>query len=173
MTTDLTMLTASALLTGILVMPDGLAKMTLWPTREVLGNRESPPRLPPWAERAERARRNMLENFPHFAVFVLVAHAAGLSNEQTALGAGMFFWARLVHGVVYITGTWRLRAPAYFTGVAGEWLIISRLLGWGPILGLSIVSAIAVVVFASIFVLRRQPRIASLSVALAGSGHGR
>ncbi len=128
MTTDLIMLTASAVLTGALVLPYGLAMWTLWPVREVLGNRETPPPLPPWAERARRAQRNMLENFPHFAALVLVVNAAGLANDQTGLGATMFFWARLVHAVVYITGMWWLRAPAYFVGVAGECLILLRVL---------------------------------------------
>ena len=127
MTTDLTMLTATAVLAGLLVNPYGLAMWTLWPVREVLGNRDAPPPLPPWAERARRAQRNMLENFPHFAALVLVANAAGLANHQTGLGATMFFWARLVHAVVYITGIWWLRAPAYFAGVTGECLILLRL----------------------------------------------
>src|SRR2546422_5109793 len=127
MTTDLVMLTASAVLTGALVLPYGLAMWTLWPVREVLGNRDAPPPLPPWAERARRAQRNMLENFPHFAALVLVANAAGLANYQTGLGATMFFWARLVHAVVYITGIWWLRAPAFFAGVAGGCLILLRL----------------------------------------------
>src|SRR5216117_2510334 len=76
MTTDLIMLTASAVLTGALVLPYGLAMWALWPVREVLGNRETPPPLPPWAERARRAQHNMLENFPHFAALVLVVNAA-------------------------------------------------------------------------------------------------
>jgi uncharacterized MAPEG superfamily protein len=160
------MLTATALLTSTLVLPDGLAKMTLWPMREVLGNRAAPPPLPPWAERAERARWNMLENFPHFAVFVVVAHVAGMANEQTALGATIFFWARLVHAVVYITGTWSLRAPAYFAAVTGEWLIVSRLLGWSP--GL-VVPALAVVIFSSIVVLRRYASRAGLSMVPAAA----
>src|SRR5207245_8972652 len=127
MTTDLVMLAASAGLTGACVLPYGLGMWTRWPVREVLGTRDGPPPLPPWAERARRAQRNMLENFPHFAALVLVANAAGLANYQTGLGATMFFWARLVHAVVYITGIWWLRAPAYFAGVAGECLILLRL----------------------------------------------
>src|SRR5438552_9017751 len=133
MTTDLIMLTASAVLTGALVLPYGLAMWALWPVREVLGNRETPPPLPPWAERARRAQRNMLENFPHFAALVLVVNAAGLANDQTGLGATLFFWARLVHAVVYITGMWWLRAPAYFAGVAGGCLVLLRLLSAGPV----------------------------------------
>src|SRR5438046_9854023 len=127
MTSDRVMLPASAVLSGALVLPEGRAMWTLWPVREVRGNRDAPPPLPPWAERARRAQRNMLENFPHFAALVLVANVAGLANYQTGLGATMFFWARLMHAVVYITGIWWLRAPAYFAGVAGECLILLRL----------------------------------------------
>ena len=62
MTTDLAMLTASAVLTALLVLPDGLAMWANWRVTEVLGNRETPPPLPPWADRAKRARANMLES---------------------------------------------------------------------------------------------------------------
>jgi len=128
MTSDLAMLTASAVLTGCLVLPYGFAMWTQWRIVDVLGNRENVPPLPPWAERARRAHQNMLENFPHFAVLVLVAHVSGISNAQTALGATVFFWARVVHAVVYTTGVWPLRALAYFAGVGGEILILARLL---------------------------------------------
>src|SRR5213594_4162864 len=159
MTTDLVMLTASAVLTGLLVLPYGLAMWTLWPVREILGNRdEPPPPLPAWAERAQRAQRNMLENFPHFAVLVLVVHAAGLANDQTALGATIFFWARLAHAVVYITGIWRLRGPTFFAGWAGESLIIFRLLGWSAARGSTIVAVIVIAVFSTILALRRHAR---------------
>src|SRR3989442_14844554 len=84
MTTDLIMLTASAVLTGALVLPYGLAMWALWPVREVLGNRDAPPPLPPWAERARRAQRNMLENFPHFAALVLVANVAAWPTTKPA-----------------------------------------------------------------------------------------
>ena len=132
MTRELAMLTASAVLTGCLVLPYGLAIWTRWRIVDVLGNRENPPPLPPWAERARRAHRNMLENFPHFAVLVLVVNAAGLANPQTAVGATVFFWARLAHAIIYIAGIWQLRAIAYFAGVAGELLILFRLLSAMP-----------------------------------------
>src|SRR2546429_3273883 len=97
MTTDLVMLTASAVLTGALVLPYGLAMWTLWPVREVLGNRDAPPPLPPWAERARRAQRNKLENFPPFAPPVLVANAPRLAHYPTRLRPPMFFLARPGH----------------------------------------------------------------------------
>ena len=49
-------------------------------------------------------------------------------NQQTALGAVIFFWARLAHAVLYIAGIWKLRWIAFFTAWGGELLIIFRLL---------------------------------------------
>src|SRR5436309_15137140 len=102
MTTDLVMLTASAVLTGALVLPYGLATWTLWPVREVLGNRDAPPPLPPWAERARRAQRNILENFAHFAALVLVANVAGLADYHTGVGDTMIFRAHHALALGYI-----------------------------------------------------------------------
>ena len=127
MNTDLTMLAASAILTGLLVAGKGLAMWMYWPVAQVLGNRDDPPALPAWAWRADRAHRNMLENFPHFAAFVLVASLAGLTNGLTALGATIFFVARVAHAVLYLTGLWRFRWIAFFAGVAGELVILSQL----------------------------------------------
>lgn len=128
MNTDLRMLLASTVLVGLLVGGKGAAMWLYWSPTEVLGNREDPPPLPAWAWRADRAHRNMLENYAHFAVVVLLAYVAGLSNWQTALGATIFFWARLAHAVLYIGGIWRLRWIAFFAGVGGEILIGLRLL---------------------------------------------
>src|SRR5580692_394680 len=114
MNTDLQMLTASTVLTALLIAPYGLYMWTHWPLAAVLGNRQEVPPLPEWAQRSKRAQANMLENFPHFAVLVIVANMAGLANHQTAVGATVFFWARLAHAIIYTTGIWQLRAIAYF-----------------------------------------------------------
>src|SRR5262249_5766054 len=119
---------ASPVPPGGLVPGKGPAMGVHWPVAQVLGNRADPPPLPAWAWRADRAHRNMLENFPHFAALVLVANVAGLANWQTALGAVIFFWARLAHAVLYVTGVWRLRWIAFFAGIGGEILILARLL---------------------------------------------
>lgn len=128
MTTDLLMLTASAVLCALLFVPYGVAQTFSWGLPISFGNRESPPPLPAWAERAIRAQRNMLENFPHFAALVIVAHLAGATNSQTALGASIFFWARLTHAVVYIAGVPWIRTAAFFAGLGGEALILVQLL---------------------------------------------
>src|SRR5688572_20413004 len=65
------------------------------------GNRDDMPALTGLAGRATRAHRNMLENLALFAAVVLVAHVTGHLNAITALGAQLFFWARLAYAIIY------------------------------------------------------------------------
>ena len=77
---------------------------------------EGPKPLSPWAERAKKAHYNSVENLVAFAAIVLVLNAAGISNETTVLACTVFFWARLVHYVVYVAAIPWLRTAAYFVG---------------------------------------------------------
>ncbi len=128
MTTDLVMLTWSAVLCALLFVPYGAAQTVEWGLPLAAGNRAETPPLPEWAERAIRAHRNMLENFPHFAALVLVAAVSGAANEATALGATLFFCARLAHAALYIAGVPWLRTAAFFTGLVGEGIILVQIL---------------------------------------------
>jgi uncharacterized MAPEG superfamily protein len=128
MTTDLTMLVATALLClliptiylmGEVQTPGGLE----WG----LGNRGEPLKLPEWAARAKRAHLNLVENLAPFAILVLVAQVTGKANGMTALGAGIFFWARVAHLAVYTAGIIGLRTAVFFVGTAGEVLILIQL----------------------------------------------
>jgi len=83
------------------------------------GNRENMPAITGWADRAARAHRNMLENLVLFAALVLVAQVAGKANANTALGAQLFFWARLVYAVVYVIGIPWLRTGVWGVSLAG------------------------------------------------------
>ena len=91
------------------------------------GNREELPALTGWAGRARRAHLNMLENLVMFAALVLIAEAAGRDNAMTALGAAIFFWARLAYAVIYVAGIAWLRTAAWFVSVIGMALIAIQL----------------------------------------------
>jgi uncharacterized MAPEG superfamily protein len=128
MTTDLSMLVATALLSllvpvvylmGRSGVPGGLA----WG----FGNRDTPLAVPAWTARAERAHANLVENLAPFAILVLVAHVSGHANATTALGAALFFWGRVAHLIVYVLGITVVRTLAFFVGTAGELLILSQL----------------------------------------------
>jgi uncharacterized MAPEG superfamily protein len=130
MTTELTMLVWCVILMlllpyvyvgDLLRTPNGLA----WGT----GNRERPlTGESAWASRARRAHANTLENLVPFAALVLVAHVAGRTNDMTALGAQVFFWARLAYVVVYIAGLVPWRTVAFGVGFIGQVLVLLPLL---------------------------------------------
>ncbi len=78
--------------------------------------------------RAQRAHSNMLENIVLFAALVLVAQISGRANEMTALGAQIFFWARLAYAVIYLVGIPWIRTGAWFVSMVGLVLIFLQLL---------------------------------------------
>jgi uncharacterized MAPEG superfamily protein len=94
-----------------------------------MGNRERPlAGESAWASRARRAHANTLENLVPFAALVLVAHVAGRNDDMTALGAQVFFWARLAYVLVYIAGLVPWRTVAFGVGFVGQILILIPLL---------------------------------------------
>lgn len=92
------------------------------------GNREGLGACTGWAGRAARAHHNMLENMVLFTALVLVAVAAERANSTTALGAQLFFWARLAYALVYVAGIPWLRTLVWLVSVVGMILIFSQLL---------------------------------------------
>jgi uncharacterized MAPEG superfamily protein len=58
----------------------------------------------------------------------LTAHVAGRANAMTALGAQLFFWARLAYAAIYLAGIPWLRTAAWTVSVIGLILIFLQLL---------------------------------------------
>ena len=91
------------------------------------GNRESTPSFTGLAGRAQRAHRNMLENLPLFAVLVLVAAVSGHANAATAMGAMIYFWARLIYAGVYLAGIPFARTAVWAVSMVGLVIIFLQL----------------------------------------------
>lgn len=123
MSVDLQYLTWSAALCGVLWIPYVLARIGAWGLLQAVGYPESPPAVPKWAQRAQSAHSNMVENLVPFAALVLVAHLAQAASAETALGAALFFWARLAYAVVYTAGTPWLRTLSFFAAWVGMAII--------------------------------------------------
>ena len=105
MTVELFYLLLTALLTGILWIPVVIGYVTSrGPIKPADYKVASTVPLPAWVNRANRAHLNAVENLAPFAAVVLVAHAIDLSTQLTAICAAVYFYARLVHAVVHITG---------------------------------------------------------------------
>jgi uncharacterized MAPEG superfamily protein len=65
------------------------------------------------AGRMDRASRNFLETFPFFAVAVLAVVFAQRSSAHTALGAQLYFWARVAYVPLYAAGVAYVRTLAW------------------------------------------------------------
>ncbi|NKB59230.1 MAG: MAPEG family protein [Alphaproteobacteria bacterium] len=129
MTTDLMMLTWSAALCALLWVPYILARIGAWGLVNTVSYPESPPEVPAWSARTHKAHLNLVENLVPFAALVLVAHAGGMANEATALGATIFFWSRVAHAVVYIFAIPWVRTLAFVGGFVGMVMIFLEIIG--------------------------------------------
>jgi len=127
MTPDLTYLVWAAVLTVVLVVIAVLGATQQVGLVTLAGNREGMPELTGWAGRAQRAHRNMLESLVLFAILVFAAQLANAANSVTALGAAIFFWARVAHAILYIAGVPWLRTLSWLAAIVGLFLIFWQL----------------------------------------------
>jgi uncharacterized MAPEG superfamily protein len=128
MTPDLNYLLMSVVLTFVQVLIAAVAANQAVGLTALAGNRDDLPVLTGLAGRARRAHLNMIENMVLFAALVLIAAVAGKANATTAMGALVFFWARLAYAVIYLLGVPWLRTAAWFVSVIGMVMIACQLL---------------------------------------------
>ena len=128
MSLDLKYLLFSVLLTFVQVLIAAAAANQHVGLPTLAGNREGMPELTGFSGRARRAHLNMVENMVLFTALVLVAAVAGKANTMTAMGALIFFWARLVYAVIYLLGIPWLRTLAWFVSVIGMVIIALQLI---------------------------------------------
>jgi len=76
--------------------------------------------------RADRAANNQIEAMVMFLAVVLAASIAGKA-PQAALGATIFFWARLVYWPVYLAGIPVLRTLVWLVSIIGLILILKEI----------------------------------------------
>jgi uncharacterized MAPEG superfamily protein len=127
LTPDLKYLLFAVILTFVQMLIAAMGSNQQFGLPTLAGNREGLPDVTGWAGRAKRAHLNMLENLVLFAVLVLVAQAAGKANAATAMGASIFFWARLVYAGVYLAGISWVRTAVWAVSVIGMVIIAWQL----------------------------------------------
>jgi len=117
MKTELLYLLLTAILTGVLWIPVVIGYVSSRGVLTTAHYKTAPTSpLPDWVNRANRAHQNAVENIAPFAVVVLVAQATGLSTTATGICAAVYFYARLAHAVIHISGFGLLKArTALFT----------------------------------------------------------
>ena len=116
MTSELVSLTWVAALSALMWIPYILNTIMVRGLVDAVGYPEDPKPLAGWAERMKKAHYNSVENLVLFATLVLVAHAAGISNETTVLVCKVYFWARVVHLVSYTLAIPWVRTLSFAVG---------------------------------------------------------
>lgn len=84
--------------------------------------RQDNPRL----QRAYAAHLNAFEAFPIFAAGVALARLAGVADERIALLALVFIAARVLHGLLYLTGHATLRSVAWLVGITCSLTLLAQ-----------------------------------------------
>jgi uncharacterized MAPEG superfamily protein len=93
------------------------------------GNREALPDPTPLSARADRAAKNMIENFPLFIALVLALRISGRGETGPDPAASLFFWARAAYWPLYLAGVPYARTFVWGLSVAGLVWIGARALG--------------------------------------------
>ena len=81
------------------------------------------------AGRLDRASSNFLETFPFFAVAVLMLSLLHRESAQTALGAQIYFWARVLYLPAYAAGISYVRTAIWAGSVVGLVMVLRPLFG--------------------------------------------
>ena len=114
MTREIFWLTLSVVLTGLLWLPYIVDRIMV---RGLMGALDNPkPKAKPqsdWAQRLYFAHTNAVDNLVLFAPLVLILDSRNISTTTTAIACAVYFWARLVHAVVYAAGITVLRSLAF------------------------------------------------------------
>ncbi len=128
MSVDLKLLLWSVALTVIQMVVAVIGAQAQVGLPPLVGNRDNVPAMTGFAGRAQRAHRNMLESLVLFAILVLVAQVTGKANATTALGAQLFFWARVAYAVVYWIGIPWVRTATWAVSLVGLVMIFVQLI---------------------------------------------
>jgi uncharacterized MAPEG superfamily protein len=130
MSGELKWLIYTVILTGILWIPYILDRIMVRGLVGAMAN-PSPDDAPqsPWAQRLQKAHYNAVENLVIFASLVLVLNAPHFSSATTVFACVLYFWARLVHAVVFTLGIPVLRTLAFAAGFVAEAILALAALG--------------------------------------------
>jgi uncharacterized MAPEG superfamily protein len=85
---------------------------------------QTAPTVSTLAARMQRAFANFRETFVYFAVSVLVVTALAKNSHGSALGAQIYFWARVVYVPVYAAGIPAVRTLIWTISIVGLVMVL-------------------------------------------------
>jgi uncharacterized MAPEG superfamily protein len=128
MTVELLMLAYSAVLFLVVIVAQAGLAISQNGLMVQAGSRDNLQEPTVLRKRLQRLTGNIQENLVIFAIVILVANAAGVSNDTTVLGASIFFYARVAHAIIYAFGWPMIRPLFYFASLYGIVIILLEIL---------------------------------------------
>ncbi|MEJ2095452.1 MAG: MAPEG family protein [Gammaproteobacteria bacterium] len=128
MTEELTYLGWLTLITALLWIPYILNMIKVRGLLDAVGYPENPKPMAPWANRMKAAHYNMIENLVIFGLLVLILNDASISNDTTITASVIFFWARIIHVVVYTFAIPWVRTITFLIGFGCQIALALQLL---------------------------------------------
>lgn len=80
------------------------------------------------AGRLDRAFKNFMQTFPFFMAAILIVQITTLANNVTAIGAHLYFWARVVYVPLYALGIPGIRSLVWLASLIGIIMVFSALI---------------------------------------------
>lgn len=131
MTTELYWLTLTVLMTALFWVPYVLNRIAVGGLGQALAGASPENNAHSlWAQRAIKAHSNAVENLAIFAPAVLVAHALNISTPATKAAVAVYFFARLLHFVVYSAGIPVARTLTFTAGWVAQIVMLASILRW-------------------------------------------
>jgi uncharacterized MAPEG superfamily protein len=84
-----------------------------------------PPPVSTITGRMQRASKNFMETFPFFVAAVVFVTLAGRQDAMSALGAQLYFGARLIYVPVYASGVAVIRTLVWAVSIIGLVLVLA------------------------------------------------
>ncbi|GGA29410.1 MAPEG family protein [Dyella nitratireducens] len=130
LTPELYFLALVATATVLMWIPYITARMFTRGAWQTLANPADPmyPPDPAWAERAQRAHANAVENLAVFAPLVIILAMLDASTPATILASKIYLGTRLVHYLVYAAGIPVVRTLSFLVGVGSTLVIAAAVL---------------------------------------------
>lgn len=123
MPVELAMLAYSVVWLFVIILVTTVLSLQQRSIGQLAGPRDDLPAPTGTYARGLRNVENHKEGLILFAPFVLIAAMTQNFDSYTALGAQLFFWSRIAHGVLYFLGVPWLRTLAWLVGIVGTAMI--------------------------------------------------
>ena len=131
MSIELMMLAFSVALLFVLVVIQAAAGAEAQGAVTMANNRDNLGPMTTWQARTKRCVDNHREGLIMFAPLILIAAQMGVSNILTVWGAQLFFYSRVAHAGIYLTGLPYIRPVFWTIGIVGTIMVFAALFGLG------------------------------------------